>query len=98
MRISELPLDVLEEFYREDPVYRDIIHVYFLSSSKGRNRKRKHCVEVSLLSYRNNGFKSWHNFPFDKVATECLGNSVKPEYAESELIKRIEDMRRFSCV
>lgn len=90
--------EVYEECYREccqgDPVHRDIRFAYFVSTSKGRGKKRKEPTEVSLLSYRNGPFMMWHKFPFDDYATECLGSSVSTENAEAEFIKRILNLRR----
>jgi len=86
--------ECLREYSQNDPVHRDIRYVYFVSRSKGRGKKRREPVEVSLLSYRKGPFISWHKFPFDDRATECLGSSVSQEDAEAEFIKRILNLRR----
>ena len=97
-RMTEDERRVYEECCRDynqnDPVHRDIRYVYFVSRSKGRGRKRREPVEVSLLSYRKGPFTSWNKFPFDDRATECLGRSVSPENAETEFIKQILNLRR----
>lgn len=74
---------------RNNPVRQSIRYVYFTSKSKGRGRKRKHWVEVELVSYRGGPFKLWHKFPFDVCATECFGDSIKADEATEEFKEQI---------
>lgn len=51
--------------------------------------KRRNWKEVELVSYNNGPFISWHKFPFDTVATECIGDI---EDSEGELMKRVREL------
>jgi len=66
--IAEAELEALSN----DPVHRRFILHYFVSSSKGKGRKRKHLEEVELVKDRFNdkGFIGFNRFPFDDVASE----------------------------
>jgi len=88
----------------QDPVYQDVRYHYFVSKSKGwrknkfgartKRRIRRHWKEVQLVSYRDGPFMSWHKFPFDEYATECLGEEVSWEDATQVFMDRIEKMDR----
>lgn len=95
MPLTKEEQEIYEECCREcnqnDPVHRDIRFSYFVSNSKGRGKKRREPREVSLISYRKGPFYSWHLFPFDVYATECLG--YEKEDIEEEFRRRILALR-----
>ena len=93
---QQVEAEALEEYQQNDPVHRDVRYVYFTSKSKGirngKRRLRRNWKEVELISYRDGPFISWHKFPFDVYATECLGASVRPDNADAEFRERIRNL------
>lgn len=85
----QLEIDVFNEYKDNDPVYKSITKIQFLSSSKGRNRKRKLPHEVTLIRYHSGKFFSEDKFPYDIYATEIIGQ--RPD-AETLLRNAIESM------
>lgn len=71
----------------------------FVSRSWGRGRPRKHWVEVALIkdTYSNEGWVSYHRFPFDIKACEVYGvysNDLDGLEYEQRLMNEIKTCRR----
>jgi hypothetical protein len=102
--LRERERELYQEFLQEeDPVYRSIEAVRFVSRSKGwrtskargrYRRMRRGLKEVYLVKYNSGSqshFHLWHNFPFDEYAPEIL-KGQGGEYPEHTLIERIRDI------
>lgn len=86
--------ECLYDFYRNCRIHSLIRVRSFVSTSKGKGRKRP-TTEVRLISYRGSRFMLWHKFPFDKYATEVMGDI--PD-AEARFINAVENLERIGYI
>jgi hypothetical protein len=70
-----------------DRVVKNVGYKYFVSRSKGKNRRRKHWKEVELFRFQA-GWHLQHKFHFDDVATELMGEAADGE-------KLLEHIRQY---
>lgn len=89
---AQIEAEALEECDQYNPVVREITYRRFVSRSKGRRngkqRQRSKREEVHLIKYRDVGFHTWRNFPFDVYATEILGQHADGDTLRDEIEKR----------
>ncbi len=70
---AEIIEEVLAEVRANDLIHQRFSYIIFVSSSKGRGKKRKHPSEIELIRDHQEPekrFYSWDRFPFDEKATD----------------------------
>lgn len=88
--IKEVEAEVGAEIRATDPVAQQCKHASFVSRSKGRGKLRNNPKEVELICYRGKCIENRDGCgPLDKWATEVLGDSVDPDRAEEEFLRRV---------
>ena len=87
---ARIEADAQAEAQAQDPVYQRLERVNFLSTSKGRGRKRSKSVEVNLIKDKWSGVCiDYEHYQFDVYATEILPHVAKDE-AVRELRRKLD--------
>ena len=81
----EVEREVIGEIYHTDPVSSQIKLKTFVSTSKGRNRKRKQLKEITLIKYGHE-FHEPHRFNFWIAGLELLGDVEDVESKLQEIV------------
>ena len=85
--------EVEQELQNSCPVFNRFFVVDFVSSSKGKTRKRQHPKEITLVedTYKAPGkFTQYENLPFDTLSTEVYkGSQLDGLELEAKLRKEI---------
>ncbi len=82
----EILADIDREILEQHPVLSEIRLVRFVSTSKGRGRKRRRPVETALLVRRRGGATSWHKVKHDQIAELIDGESYLSEHEIIQLL------------